>query len=100
MKMKMDGSFYVDPVGMAGGLALWWLNVVSILVLNSGKNVIDTKVSIMREDDWFLTFIYGLPYVDEKQVFCESLAFLRCNSSEKWCVIGDSNMVTRPEEKL
>ncbi|KAK9020674.1 hypothetical protein V6N11_010691 [Hibiscus sabdariffa] len=100
MKMKLDYSFYVDPIGIAGGLALWWSHEVSMVILNSGKNFIDTKVSVCGEDDWFLTFIYGPPYANEKQVFWESLASLRSNRSEKWCVIGDSNMVTRPEEKL
>ncbi|KAK9004307.1 hypothetical protein V6N11_002109 [Hibiscus sabdariffa] len=100
MKIKVDYSFYVDPIGIAGGLALWWLHEVSMVILNSGKNFIDTKVSVCGEEDWFLTFIYGPPYANEKQVFWESLASLRSNRSEKWCVIGDSNMVTRPEEKI
>ncbi|KAK9011087.1 hypothetical protein V6N11_043944 [Hibiscus sabdariffa] len=100
MKMKLDYSFYVDQIGIAGGLALWWLHEVSMVILNSGKNFIDTKVSVNGEDDWFLSFIYGPPFANEKQVFWESLASLRSKRLEKWCVIGDSNMVTRPEEKL
>ncbi|KAK8557554.1 hypothetical protein V6N12_009784 [Hibiscus sabdariffa] len=96
----MDDSVYVDPVGKGEGLALWWSNTVSMLVLSSGKIFIDTMVSIWGEEDWFITFIYSSPYADEKQTFWESLASLRSNSSDKWCVIGDSNMVTTPEEKL
>ncbi|KAK8488629.1 hypothetical protein V6N11_072849 [Hibiscus sabdariffa] len=87
MKMKLDYSFYVDPIGIAGGLALWWSHEVSMVILNSGKNFIDTKVSVSGEYDWFLTFIYGPPYANEKQVFWESLASLRSNRLEKWCVI-------------
>ncbi|KAK9019019.1 hypothetical protein V6N11_034061 [Hibiscus sabdariffa] len=33
-------------------------------------------------------------------MFWESLASLRNNNSEKWCLIGDSNIMARPEEKL
>ncbi|KAK8531872.1 hypothetical protein V6N12_053331 [Hibiscus sabdariffa] len=65
-----------------------------------GKNFIDTKVSLNGEEDWFLTFIYGPPYTEEKQTFWESLASLRNNNEKKWCLIGDSNVVARPEEKL
>ncbi|KAK8510802.1 hypothetical protein V6N12_009644 [Hibiscus sabdariffa] len=100
MKMKLDYSFYVDPIGIAGGLALWWSHEVSMVILNSGKNFIDTKVSVSGEYDWFLTFIYGPPYANEKQVFWESLASLRSNRLEKWCVIGDSNMRSEDEAIL
>ncbi|KAK8506271.1 hypothetical protein V6N12_019963 [Hibiscus sabdariffa] len=100
MKMKMTEYFYVEPVGIAGGLALWWSNEADISVLSFGKNFIDTKVSLNGEEDWFLTFIYGPPYTEEKQTFWESLASLRNNNEKKWCLIGDSNVVARPEEKL
>ncbi|KAK8580403.1 hypothetical protein V6N12_070680 [Hibiscus sabdariffa] len=69
MKMKMDNSFYVEPIGLAGGLALWWSNEVNMRVLNSGKNFIDTKISLNEGEEWFMTFIYGPPYVEEKQGF-------------------------------
>ncbi|KAK8477629.1 hypothetical protein V6N11_033129 [Hibiscus sabdariffa] len=73
--MTMSGSFYVDPVGIAGGLALWLSNEANISVLNFGKSFIDIKVSINGEEKWN-------------------------NNSEKWCLIGDSNIAERPEEKL
>ncbi|KAK8574625.1 hypothetical protein V6N12_062315 [Hibiscus sabdariffa] len=47
-----------------------------------------------------MTFIYGPPYTEEKQGFWGSLSSLRGNNSKKWCVIGDSNIVAKPEEKL
>ncbi|KAK8494625.1 hypothetical protein V6N12_005754 [Hibiscus sabdariffa] len=74
MKMKMDVSFYVEPVAIAGGLVLWWTNNVSVDVLNAGKNFIDAK-------------------------FWNYLSSLRTTNSEKWCIIGDSNIVAKPEEK-
>ncbi|KAK9000895.1 hypothetical protein V6N11_081376 [Hibiscus sabdariffa] len=99
MKMKMDNAFYVDPVGIAGGLALWWSNEVKISVLHHDKNLIDTIFSISGEDEWFGTFIYAPPYEEEKQEFWGRLGSLRDNTSVKWCIIGDTNMVASPSEK-
>ncbi|KAK8560100.1 hypothetical protein V6N12_012903 [Hibiscus sabdariffa] len=95
----MTESFYVDPNGIADGLPLWWSNDTNVTILNHGNHFIDTKLSIKGEVDWFMIFIYGTPYVEDKQAFWESLSSLRSNKSEKWCIIGDSNVVARPEEK-
>ncbi|KAK8984557.1 hypothetical protein V6N11_047778 [Hibiscus sabdariffa] len=97
--MKMDESFYVDPIGLAVGLAMWWSNEVQVSILSHGKYFLDTKVSL-NEDEWFLTLFYGPPYAEEKQVFWESIASLRSNNSEKWCLIGDTDLVASPKEKL
>ncbi|KAK9009078.1 hypothetical protein V6N11_080550 [Hibiscus sabdariffa] len=100
MKMKMHNSFYVEPIGKAGGLALWWTNDTSVNVLNHGRNLIDTRLSINGEEEWFGTFIYGPPYDAEKQHFWESLINLLSNMHEKWCIMGDSNIVARADEKV
>ncbi|KAK9028033.1 hypothetical protein V6N11_067848 [Hibiscus sabdariffa] len=100
MKMKMDGSFYVDPIGMVGGLALWWSNVVSILIHNSGKISLILRYRLLEKMISSLRSFMGPFILMKKQVFWESLTSLRYNSSKKWCLIGNSNMVTRPEEKL
>ncbi|GMJ10085.1 hypothetical protein HRI_004677700 [Hibiscus trionum] len=99
MKMKFSSSFYVDPKGIAGGLAIWWNEEVSISVLEYTTNFIDTRVVSQNGDNWFGTFIYGPPYRDEKQPFWEKLANLRENNKSKWLIIGDSNVVLRQEEK-
>ncbi|KAK8629910.1 hypothetical protein V6N13_078727 [Hibiscus sabdariffa] len=95
----MDNAFYVDPVGIAGGLALWWTNDVKLSVLLHDKNLIDTVISINGEDEWFGTFIYAPPYEEEKQEFWESLGTLRDDINAKWCIMGDTNIVASPNEK-
>ncbi|KAK8562023.1 hypothetical protein V6N12_049078 [Hibiscus sabdariffa] len=92
-------AFYVEPDGIAGGLALWWSNNVKLSILRYEKNFIDTKISISGETDWFGTFIYAPPYTEDKQKFWETLAPLRNDVNAKWCVIGDFNVVASPEEK-
>ncbi|KAK8497056.1 hypothetical protein V6N12_063837 [Hibiscus sabdariffa] len=100
MRMKMDNAFYVDPVGIAGGLALWWSNDVKLSVLNHDKNFIDTVISINGEDVWFGTFIYAPPYEEEKQEFWERLGSLRNDVNAKWCIMRDTNIVASPNEKF
>ncbi|KAK8550978.1 hypothetical protein V6N12_039653 [Hibiscus sabdariffa] len=99
MKMKMDNAFYVDPVGIAGGLALWWTNDVKLSVLHHDKNFIDSVISINGEEEWFGTFIYASPYEEEKQEFWERLGTLRVDVNAKWCIMGDTNIVASPNEK-
>ncbi|KAK9006988.1 hypothetical protein V6N11_019317 [Hibiscus sabdariffa] len=95
----MDNAFYIDPVGIAGGLALWWTSDVKLTVLSHDKNFIDTVISINREEEWFGTFIYAPPYADEKQEFWERLGSLRHDGNTEWCIMGDTNIVASPNEK-
>ncbi|KAK9010122.1 hypothetical protein V6N11_036637 [Hibiscus sabdariffa] len=98
-RMKMDNSFYVDPVGTAGGLALWWSNDVKMSILAYEKSFIDMVISINGEDEWFGTFIYAPSYDVEKQGFWERLGSLRDDVNAKWCIMGDTNTVASPNEK-
>ncbi|KAL4311297.1 hypothetical protein GQ457_01G022970 [Hibiscus cannabinus] len=75
MKMIFDNAFYVYPIGVAGSLVLWWMNEANISILHSGKN-------------------------QEKQSFWESLSTLRNDIQGRWCIIGDSNIVSGAEEKF
>ncbi|KAK9006996.1 hypothetical protein V6N11_019324 [Hibiscus sabdariffa] len=99
MKMKFENAFYVEPDGIAGGLALWWSNNVKLSILHYDKNFIDTKTSINGESYWFGTFIYAPLYTEGKRKFWETLASLRNDVNAKWCVLGDFNVVGSPEEK-
>ncbi|KAK8551543.1 hypothetical protein V6N12_040179 [Hibiscus sabdariffa] len=97
--MKMDNGFYVEPIGLADGLALWWNNEIKLSVLHFDKNFIDTIISLNGEEEWFGTFIYAPPYESEKQDFWERIGRLRNTNNEKWCIMGDTNTVTSPYEK-
>ncbi|KAK9028222.1 hypothetical protein V6N11_068032 [Hibiscus sabdariffa] len=99
MKMKMDNAFYVEPEGIAGGLALWWSLDVKLSVLQYDKNFIDAIISINGQIEWFRTFIYAPPYKEEKLRCWERLTTLRNDVDTKWCIMGDSNIVASPNEK-
>ncbi|KAK8510089.1 hypothetical protein V6N11_000392 [Hibiscus sabdariffa] len=83
MKMKLPHAFYKDPIGTVGGLALWWNDDASVNILKSGKNFIDTRLSIKGEAEWFGTFIYGSPYAEKKQQFWKILSRLRDNNNDR-----------------
>ncbi|KAK9042415.1 hypothetical protein V6N11_017490 [Hibiscus sabdariffa] len=99
-RLKFDSSFYIDPLGISGGLALWWKSDSNISILSSDKNCIHTSISCAGEPPWLCSFIYGPPKREEKQEFWYHLASLRSYSSCKWCIIGDSNIVASQDEKL
>lgn len=40
--MNFTSSFYVEPVGISGGLCLWWNKDVSVKIISASKNIIDT----------------------------------------------------------
>ncbi|KAK8557911.1 hypothetical protein V6N12_010134 [Hibiscus sabdariffa] len=59
----------LEPEGIAGGLALWWMDDTRVTILNSCRNFIDVNISMYGEADWFDTFIYGPLYAEEKGSF-------------------------------
>ncbi|KAK8563527.1 hypothetical protein V6N12_035673 [Hibiscus sabdariffa] len=60
MKMKFSNAFYIDPLGIAKGLELWWKVDSKITIISSEtKHITNTNRSINDEDEWFGSFIYG-----------------------------------------
>ncbi|KAK8483376.1 hypothetical protein V6N11_025576 [Hibiscus sabdariffa] len=98
-KNRFSGSFYVDPRGLAGGLALWWAEGISVSILKESTNFIDILVSFNGEEPWQRTFIYGPPNTAEKHQFWANLHLIRKQTSSKWCIIRDVNIVADQSEK-
>lgn len=55
-----DHIFMVDPVGLSGGLALFWKSRFEVTVLSASARIIDTEVKL-GETKYFMSFIYGDP---------------------------------------
>ncbi|OMO91045.1 Endonuclease/exonuclease/phosphatase [Corchorus capsularis] len=51
-RLGFTGSFYVDPRGRSGGLALWWHNDFNLEVLVGSKNFIDVKTDLGGKGDF------------------------------------------------
>ncbi|KAG5527030.1 hypothetical protein RHGRI_028084 [Rhododendron griersonianum] len=68
-KLGFTNSSYVDPEGLAGGLALWWNVEVEITVEEANKNFMHVTVSDkVAPSCWASTFVYGCPSRDFNQV--------------------------------
>ncbi|KAG5528802.1 hypothetical protein RHGRI_029458 [Rhododendron griersonianum] len=98
--LRFDYASYVDPVGHAGGLALWWKSEVTLDIEISSKNIVHTLV--LNNDGsqpWAATFIYGCPYREGREQVWEDLR--RIGRSEKfpWLCMGDFNEVLSSTDK-
>lgn len=47
----MDMVFYVESIGIAGGLALWWRNEVMVQFINSNENMIDIEARFQQDGE-------------------------------------------------
>ncbi|KAK8584309.1 hypothetical protein V6N12_068554 [Hibiscus sabdariffa] len=86
---KFANSHYVHPCGIGGGLALWWNEETDLTILSSHKHLIDTKISINKEELWFCSFVYG----PSKREFWEGMSSLRAVNESNWCLIGDTDIM-------
>lgn len=99
-KLGYFKGFCVDPVGLAGGLTLWWRPEVDVEILTSDKNLIDTIV--MNRDDgthYRVSWMYGPPYREEKPLFWDNLASFELVNTPPWLCIGDFNEILGNDEK-
>ena len=42
---------YVEPVGLSGGLTLWWKEEANLLLLDKSKNLINVKGRIHHQQE-------------------------------------------------
>lgn len=64
--------FLVPPLGLSGGLALFWKDNVEIGILHSSPNLIDTRIR-HKKTLVAVTFIYGPPQLENRAPFGSSL---------------------------
>lgn len=62
-QIGMNKSFYVNPRGNAGGLALWWKEDMEVQVINETTNIIDMRVCLKGESvPTYITWINADTY--------------------------------------
>ncbi|KAJ4846114.1 hypothetical protein Tsubulata_033993 [Turnera subulata] len=97
---RFPNAFYVDAIGKAGGLALWWDESTSVEVLSSSFSFIDTCITLIEKDvRRFSTFIYGLPVRKGRVELWEEISSLRPSTSAIWFLVGDLNTILSEDEK-
>lgn len=98
--LGFTSEFYVDPVGAAGGLCLWWDDSMNVDVLLFTKNLIDTKVVMMGSGTSFhASWIYGTPYREDKDTCWMWLTTSILSNNLPWLCIGDFNEILWAFEK-
>ncbi|KAK4253026.1 hypothetical protein QN277_010863 [Acacia crassicarpa] len=97
---KFSQELYIEPEGLAGGLALWWQGNISLTILYKSKNVIHAHVeSGSLKVPAIISFVYGPPEERDRRVVWDLLRDLAVNIRGSWLLIGDFNDLLSQSEK-
>ncbi|KAG7593406.1 Reverse transcriptase domain [Arabidopsis thaliana x Arabidopsis arenosa] len=97
--MGYDKSHIVDPIGLSGGLALFWKGAYEVEVLFSDHRIIDVKVKL-GSLLFFISCVYGEPVTQFRQVVWDNLVDIGNSRDDPWLVLGDLNEIVDNTEKL
>lgn len=93
-----DRVVTVEPVGHAGGLAVFWKKSVNIDFKLVSKNLIDCI--IQYEDVSFCaSCVYGPSDLKSRLVLWKRLSRIGVNRRDSWCVFGDFNDILHNGKK-
>lgn len=98
-KTPYSNHFTVPPIGLSGGLLLSWKDHVDLEILDSSPNFIDVKI-VTGPASTFVTFVYGVPRLEERASLWEQLTQLGSVRDDAWLVTGDFNDLLDNAEKL
>ena len=91
-RLGLKGFHGVSSDGRSGGLALFWDENLTVMVLESCSRFIDVRILEGGSSiSWRDTFVYGEPRVENLQWMWDHLCRLRAVSREPWVVCGDFN---------
>ncbi|XP_031090882.1 uncharacterized protein LOC115995875 [Ipomoea triloba] len=99
VKLGFEDLFYIDSVGLSGGLALFWRRNCTARLLSFSKNHIDVEVTIANSECWRMTCYYGFPERNRRSESWELLRSLATTSDLPWVIIGDFNDLLFQHEK-
>ena len=94
-----DGIYTVEPLGLSGGLAVFWKSSYGVEILSGDKRIIDLKVSV-RSMSFFLSCVYGDPVRERRQEVWDRLVEIGLSRNEPWLLAGDFNELMSNEDKL
>lgn len=99
-RFNFFGSYYVDPRGLSGGLAVWWHEDLKVEILFSSKNFIHTvTIEGQIQNACLVTFVYGPPNVSDRDVFWKKLHELAPSMDMVWLCVGDFIEILYQSEK-
>ena len=91
---KFPFFIYVDPVGLSGGLALWWSEGFDLHVAEKNRNLIHVWCRLPTHPSfWQCSFIYADPTFETRQGLWEKFISMSHLCSLPWIVAGDFNVI-------
>ncbi|KAI7988028.1 hypothetical protein LOK49_LG13G02958 [Camellia lanceoleosa] len=91
---------YVDPIGVSGGLALWWTDDIHLDVRFSLWNMIRSVISSFdSQSSWAATFVYAPPQRLLRKNLWNQFRQMANENSYPWLYIGDLNEIGCMEEQ-
>ncbi|KAK4269796.1 hypothetical protein QN277_022905 [Acacia crassicarpa] len=96
-----DEEWLVDPIGLSGGLALWWLDSIKVDILFSSSNIIHTRIDGGEfSAPEYITFICRPPVEDDRCLCWQEITRISKNITGSWLCLGDFNYILFSHEKL
>ncbi|KAH7855780.1 hypothetical protein Vadar_028753 [Vaccinium darrowii] len=92
------GCFFVNPVGLARGLCLYWRKEVSFQIIFSSAHVIDGYVT-KGQYRCRVTLVHAPNSAQDRRGLWEHLLETTRTESLDWLVGGDFNAITHADEK-
>ena len=96
--LGFDHLFTVEPLGLSGGLALFFMDEFQVNVLFSNNCMIDIE-AIINGIKVYMTFVYGDPVLERRDQVWERLTRFSTTRNGPWFMIGDFNEITCHNEK-
>ncbi|CAA7036116.1 unnamed protein product [Microthlaspi erraticum] len=94
-----DEMITVEPVGLSGGLAVFWKNNFEVEVISMNNRIIDMRIK-MGSLSFFLSCVYGDPIKARRREVWENLASIGLARDEAWVLVGDFNELMNNSEKM
>ena len=97
-ELGYDRSISVQPVGLSGGVAVFWNSHVFLSVIFQSSNLVDCLVN-SNGICFYLSFVYGYPEPSNRHLLWERLERISTTRHSPWLLMGDFNEIRSNEEK-
>lgn len=90
----------MDPVGLSGGLALWWKSELVLNILYSSQSIIHVVVSFSSlQVTEYVTFVYIPPNEQLQRGMWDKILCISRGIEGSWLCMGDFNDLMGKNEK-
>ena len=91
--------FSIPPIGLSGGLSLFWNDDTDITILESNPNLVDTRI-VHKGVTSFVSFMYGAPATEDRAAYWQKLNVVGQGRDSPWLLTGDFNDILNNAEKV